>query len=224
METHRVKRFCQTSEFNCGPYALAQLLSFYQEKRNGADIEKDLKMIKDLGIDGSCLGSSAISYGYKARMVAQDLYIFDPQWFKLPQEVLLGKLREFYAQAKKGSLKISIGGYIDFLEKGGRVEFNPLSKELIIDRLKNHPVLIGFCMTYLYGEKRPNDSGRNFRYNHFAVINGYDSKSDSFSVVDPYHLIPFAKSGRYRIKSDKLVAAMYLAEANNECTLLEIWK
>jgi hypothetical protein len=57
-----------------------------------------------------------------------------------------------------------------------------------------------------------------------VVINGYDGGKDEFSVIDPYHTIPLSKTGRYRVKSDRLIEAMFLAEATFDCTILEIWK
>lgn len=220
--SHKVKRYCQTSETNCGPYSLAQLMSYYEKDPDPAAIEKCLKMT-EYGILDGYLGQAAIARGYKVTINPRDLYVFDPTWEKITQDELLQKLRAGREGADKG-LRFSLDGYIGFLEAGGKIGSKILSRDLLVSKLKRHPLFIGLCSTYLYGIARPAIAEIAFRYTHFVVVNGYDQNKDAFSIVDPYHTIPFSKSGRYQVKSDRLVEAMFLAEATHDCTILEIEK
>jgi len=223
MKTARVNRLCQTTETNCGPTALAQLFSFYGNNVDPQDIEKRIAMAEIGTLDGF-LGQAAIKYGYKTRITPQNLFVFDPTWTGLANRDLVAKLREFKEITKNKGLKLSLTGYIGFLEMGGKIDFKTLSVKLLVEKFKKHPVLIGLCSTYLYGIARPANAAANYRDGHFVVLESYDQKTDKFSVIDPYHSIPFSKSGRYKVKSDRLIESMFLAEATYDCAILEIWK
>lgn len=221
MEIYKVKRFSQTSEINCGPTALAQLLSYYGAELTPEKIETKTVMAKNGTLDGY-LGQAAAVFGYKTKITPQNMFVFDPTWYKLPQDKLTEKLQKFRETAKDKDVRFSIDGYLGFLKAGGKIEFKILSKELLARKTAKHPILIGFCLNCIYNDERPMAPDQGYRYTHFVIINGYDPKSDKFSIVDPYHTIPFAKSGRYKVKSDKLIQAMLLAEAMRDCTIIEI--
>lgn len=221
---HKIKRFKQTTDFNCGPAALAQLFSFYGNQHGIEDIEELVKISTEFGTYDGYLGKTAIDFGYKVKLTPQNLYAFDPTWFKLTNSIIVNNLRDFRDMVTNKKLKYDIEGFEKFLTSGGKIDFAPLSKELLIYKLKKYPILIGICPTYLQGWERPLNPETNYREGHFVVINGYDSKTDKFSVVDPWHSIPSSKSGRYRVKSDRLIQAMFLAEATYDCTILELWK
>jgi len=220
---HKVKRFCQTSDTNCGPHALASLLSFYGNNTSPEKLERATRMIPGIGTYDGWLGQTALALGFKTRITPQNLYVFDPTWNKLDAPGLLIKLRDFEANLN-GNLKISLDGYAAFIESGGMIEFNTLSKDILVEKLKKYPLFIGLCTTYLYGDLRPNDPANNYRYGHFVVLDGYDSGSDKFWITDPWHSISFSKDGHYQVKADELVSAMYFAEATYDCTIMEIWQ
>ncbi len=181
-------------------------------------------MISGLGTWDANLGKTALAFGFKAKITPVNLYVFDPARHKLNPETLLKKLSARIHKAKDKLLRSDIQAFIDFLRAGGRIEFKPLSKELLILKLRKHPFLVGLCSTYLYRGRLTANQQMGYRLGHFVVVNGYEPVSDKFFITDPWRAIPFSKSGRYKIKSAELIAAMYLGEATYDCTILEIDK
>ena len=224
---HKVKRIKQTG-LNCGPTSLAQLVYYYGCSESLEEIIRKTKMIKGLGTFDGFLGKTAIALRYKVNIIPQNLYVFDPTWYTLPKKKLLKKLKLLKKHAKNRQLKTCVTGYIKYLEAGGRLEFKPLSKKLLIERLEKHPILVGLCSTYLYKQKRTNTKKieesdiTGWRTGHFLIVNGYDPKTDKFYITDPWYKIPFSKSGKYKIRSDVLLTAMFLGEATYDCIVLEI--
>ena len=181
------------------------------------------RMIKNLGVYDARLGVTAIKLGYEVKITTQDMHVFDPTWYKLLKKKLLTKLRSFSRTIQNKLLSTKIRSCISFLELGGEIVFEPISKELLISKLQVHPIIASLCSTYLYREERPNDECSNFRYGHFVVLNGYDPKTDKFFITDPWHSIPFSKTGRYEVKSEELITAIYLAEATYDSSIMEIY-
>ncbi|MCU0652760.1 MAG: hypothetical protein MUD10_00685 [Candidatus Pacebacteria bacterium] len=114
--SHKVKRYEQTTEFNCGPFALTSLLSFFGDAKNPEDIGKRLEIKPDIGVYDSMMGKLAMDYGYQTRISPQNLYIFDPTWQKLPNPDLINNLREFEPKTTNNHLKVAINGFADYLE------------------------------------------------------------------------------------------------------------
>jgi hypothetical protein len=220
---HKIKRYEQT-DLNCGPNSLAQLLSFYGDNTTPEEIVAKTNMIDDLGVFDAQLGVTAIKFGYKVRITPQNLCAFDPTWYELSNAELISKLRNFSRKITDELLKIDIDAFISFLKLGGQIDLRPISKELLITKLKKYPILVGLCSTYLWREKRPNRWDRRFRYSHSVIVNGYDPMGDKFFITDPWHSIPRSKTGFYQIKSDELIAAIFLAEATYSATVMEVWK
>lgn len=219
---HKVARYEQTG-LNCGPNSLAQLLSFFSENFPPEKIIPKTEMISGFGVFDSELGITALEFGFKTRITTHNTYVFDPTWENLSKSKLIKKLQIAAKKTKNHLLKNDIVTFKNYLSKGGIVNFGPISKELLVSKLKKYPIIVGLSMTYLYGQARPQNADGRMRYGHFITINGYNPKSDTFDCTDPWHSIPFSKNGRYKIKSDKLITAIYLGEATYDCTVLEIW-
>jgi len=230
---HKVKRIKQ-GNFECGPASLAQLLDYYGCPKTIDEIIKKMELSVDLSIgtfDGF-LGKAAIEFGFKARIITQNIYVFDPTWYKLSRNKLLKKLKVLKKNVnpKNIFLKLCVDGYIKFLKAGGKIDFIPLTKELLINLLKKHPLLIGISATYLYKTKRYDFKKKKASdisghpAGHFLILNGYDPKTDKFYITDSWYKIPFSKIGKYKVKSDILINAMFLGQATYDCTVLEIEK
>ena len=220
---HQIKRYKQTS-VNCGPNSLAQLFSFFNFDINPNDIIKKTKMISGLGTWDANLGKTVIELGFKAKITPINTYAFDPTWYKLNAKVLTNKLNDRLKKVKNKLLRANIQSFILYLKAGGKIEFKPISKTLLISKLKKHPILVGLCSTYLYRDNLTSNCGAGYRLGHFVIVNGYDPVGDKFFITDPWHSIPFSKSGRYKVKSDELVTAIHLGEATYDCTIMEIYK
>ena len=181
-------------------------------------------MIEGLGTYDAHLGVTAIKLGYKVKITPHNIYAFDPTWYNLSKTKLIIKLRNFSRKLEDKLLENNVKAFISFLKIGGQIEFKPISKELLISKLERYPVLVGLCSTYLRREGRPDKWDARFRCGHFVIVNGYDPKSDKFFLTDPWHSIPFSKTGRYKVKSDELITAIYLGEATYDCTVMEVWR
>lgn len=219
---HKIKRYEQTG-VNCGPNSLAQLLSFYDDNTTPDELVAQTNMLKNLGTYDANLGVTTIKLGYKTKITPHNLYTFDPNWYKFSKKKLISKLEKELPKTKKKDLRHNIKGFIEFLKLGGEIDFQPISKDLLIKKLRKYPVLIGLSSTYLYRHDNER-TGPKCRFGHFVIVNGYDPSSDKFFITDPWHSIPLSKTGRYKVKSDELIAAIYLGEATYDCTILEIWK
>lgn len=218
---HTVRRFEQTGD-NCGPNSLAQLLSFYGDTATPEALREQTRMIKGIGTYDGHLGLTAIQRGYAVRITPANLYAIDPTWQGLSSEELVRRLRRFRKTVRERLLRISLDGYIAFLQAGGTLDFEVISRHLLVKKIQHHPLMVGLCSTVLYGNKRPPRPEIRYRFGHFVVVNGYNPDSDRFSIVDPWHTIPMSKTGRYAVPSSKLIAAMYLGEATYDCTIIEI--
>lgn len=218
---HKVKRFEQVG-VNCGPNALAQLMSYYGEEVEPMELVRQTRMMKDFGTWDADLGKTAMAYGYRPTITTLNINTFNPRWYKLKKAALIKKLSEREKKVKGKLKKMNTRAFADHLKAGGKLAFKPISRELLYEKLLLRPVLVGLSSTYLYKTFPEKNIGGDFYNGHFVTLDGYDPKSDKFSVVDPWHKIPFSKNGRYKVKSDELIAAIYLGEATYDCTVLEL--
>lgn len=220
---HKVKRYEQVGP-NCGPNALAQLMSFYGKEVDPLELVKQTRMMGDFGTWDADIGKTATLYGFKPRIITLNINTFTPQWYSLGKQALIKKLQQRAKKVKGKLQKQNAQSFVDYLRAGGKLAFKPISREFLIDRLKKRPIIVGLSSTYLYKlpPKKQQKIDADFENGHFVVLDGYDPKTDKFSVVDPWYKIPFSKSGRYKLKSDELIAAIYLGEATYDCTVLEL--
>ena len=85
-------------------------------------------------------------------------------------------------------------------------------------------MLTGLSATYLYRRRRelgPDDNDiLGSAVGHFVVICGYYPRSDRFVVRDPSPHIPFSRSGRYSVPSDRLINSLLLGDITYDAVLL----
>jgi predicted double-glycine peptidase len=208
---------------NCGPFALAQVLQYYGEIITAEELIQGTKMVQGIGTYESNLALTAKKLGYKTKITTQNLYLFDPTWQELSQNELIVKLQEQEKELKDKDLTQSAQGFIEYLQAGGKLGSETIDRDLLVDKLGRGPLVVGLNMTYLYQEKRPLDKEAK-RYGHFVTVSGYDGENDTFTLIDPWHSIPFSKDGIYQVKSARLIAAIYLAEATFDASLLEVYQ
>lgn len=220
---YKIDRYVQTAD-NCGPYALAQLISFFGKKVDPKQIEKQTKEIKEIGTWEANLGITSLNLGFKARITPMNNYSFDPSWEKESKKNLIEELKARREKISNSLLKKNLAFFIEFLLSGGKIEFKPISKGLLVDKLKHNPIIVGLSSNYLYKRKLNANKRLAYRFCHFVTVNGYDLKNDKFFVTDSNKFNPFSQNGRYKIGTDTLVAAIYLAEATFDSTILEIYK
>lgn len=186
-------------------------------------------------------GELAIKQGLKARIYSNVTQLFDPSWINLDQKRLIKKLKQElnYSQKREKSIKQyprqrnpffpnernlfllnetiakritkEIGSAIRFLETGGKIDFSPISKELIekiID--KNIPIIASFNPALLFRMQRvlnnlPNDI-KGVSWGHEVVISGYTKKK--FILSDPGGDF-YKDSFNYKVNKDLLLESIF---------------
>jgi hypothetical protein len=230
----RVQRFLQPDDVTCGPTCLRKVYDFYGMEVELGEVLGEIDRNEDGGTLAVFLGISALNRGFRARIYAYDMRIFDPSWFRLPAAELREKVvarMPFLTYAK--TLRAA-QAYRQFLEQGGEIEFDELTPGLlksILDR--NHPVLAGLSATYLYRftrERWDEESGkpvdddlRGSPTGHFVVIVGYEQWGRAFSLRDPSEHVPVSPDGRQVVDAQRLINAILLGDLTYDAVLLEIW-
>lgn len=206
---YKIKRLEQTGT-DCGPNSLTMLLSYYDSSIKLEEVLKNTPQVKNLGTFDGWLGVTAIKLGYKVRINSLNIESIPRKWHSLKLSNILKKLKT--KKTKDKALNHSIKGYSKFIELGGKLIFENINKEMLIKKLNKGPILIGLSSSYLYKEEKT--------VGHFVVVNGYEN--NKFSIIDPWHSIPFSKNGRYKLEPNKLINAILLGALTYDCCILEI--
>lgn len=200
-----VPRFKQT-KMMCGPYALKQIFAYYGDDIDIKEIIKKTKARIDYGLWLSSIISLAKERNYKINFHTNSLKALDFSWERLSSKKIVQKLKRRLKSKKKQV--VNYKGFIEYFSKGGKVDFRPITKELVKKYLdKKIPVLISVNSTYFYKRKRKYkdkfDDIKGSEVGHFLVIAGYDK--NRFYVVDPNFTAP--KNGKYWVKQDYLIVS-----------------
>lgn len=220
-----VPRFEQPDDVTCGPTCLAQVYRFFGSDRTLSDVIRETARNPDGGTLAVYLGSSALKNGFRATIYPYSLRVFDPTWRELSVQATIEKLckrREFMRSPK---LRQAIGAYVEYLQEGGRLRYDELTRDLLVGLLQGgRPILTGLSATYLYRTAREynnrDDDVRGESTGHFVVICGYYPKSDKFVIRDPSTHSPFSRSGKYSVPAERLIPAILLGEATYDAVLL----
>jgi hypothetical protein len=219
----------QPDDFTCGPTCLHAVLRYHGHRASLGEIIKETPRLENGGTLGVMLARQAIQRGFRARIYTYNLRIFDPTWFSTPGTDLLGKLRQ-QARHKHGTrFRAATQAYCEFLEAGGEICLEDLTRKLIRGYLKRGvPILTGLSATYLY--RTPREHGPDDDYDdvrgepsgHFVVLCGYEPKTKQVIVADPMDPNPVAESRHYRLGIDRLVGAILLGVLTYDANLLII--
>ncbi len=172
----------QPDDTTCGPTCLHAVYNYYGDKISLNRIISETKTLRYGGTLAVFLASHALKHGYTAKIYTYNLHIFDPTWFGKSSVNIIEKLKQQAIHKLNNSkLRAATEGYIEFLELGGKLEFNDLSANLIRRYLgKSIPILTGLSSTYLYrtmrefGQSCNDDDLRGEPSGHFVIISGYD--------------------------------------------------
>lgn len=222
-----VSRIAQPDDVTCGPTCLAAALRFYGVDLSVEEAIRRTRRNPDGGTLAVHLGVAALGMGFRPTLYSYNLRVFDPTWARLSPEDLALKLRLRREHAGKKKLVRALDAYLEFVERGGRVRFPELTAELLIRHLRRgQPILTGLSATYLYRTPRElneeYDDVRGHPAGHFVVICGYYPKRDRFVVRDPSPHIPFSRSGKYSVPSDRLLNAILLGDVTYDAVLLTL--
>ena len=220
----------QPDETTCGPTCLHAVYRYWGDDTPLPDVIARTHRLEEGGTFAVYLGCDALRNGYRAALYTYNVTVFDPTWFTEPGVDIAERLRR-QCEAKGSSRIVDVTrGYLEFLERGGRLRFADLSPALVRTLLRfKLPIITGLSSTYLYRARREfgvaatPDDVRGVPVGHFVVIAGHDPQQRRVLVVDPYQPHPYGKSHEYWISIDRAVAAILLGIVTHDANLLVVY-
>ncbi len=217
----------QPDETSCGPTCLHAVYRHFQKERPLGEILQEVPQLEDGGTLAVILACHALKQGFSATLYTYNLNIFDPTWFTETGVDLRQKLRDQDEAKKKKKLSWATEAYLQFLDLGGEIRFEPLKPALLRRYLDaNIPMLTGLSATYLYqcaredGRTGMPDDVRGLPSGHFVVVYGYDAKTHRLWVADPYIPNPFSEDQKYSVSFERLIASIFLGIVTYDANLL----
>jgi hypothetical protein len=217
----------QPNDSTCGPTCLHGVYRFFGDKLPLEEVISGVQVLPSGGTLAVSLGCHALRRGYRATIYTCNVQIFDPTWFA-PGVSIPDKLRA-QREVKRGTrLSASTEAYLDFFSLGGRLRYEDLNSALFRRYLRRGvPILTGLSATHLYGCSRELEDGgyddvRGGPVGHFVVLSGYDPVNREVLVADPLENNPGFGTQNYRVKMDRLIAAILLGIVTYDANLLVI--
>jgi len=217
----------QPDDTTCGPTCLHAIYRYFGDEVPLDQVIREVPSLRGGGTLAVMLANHALARGYKATIYTYNLMIFDPTWFQpgidLSQKLLLRK-----QHTRKAKQKMAIRHYMSFLEQGGRIRYQDLSRGLLRHCLKRGlPVLTGLSSTYLYRSMRVTEDEEDDdicgeAQGHFVVLSGYDQAAHTVFVADPYSQNPVAGRNTYETDLDRVIGAILLGVITYDANFLVI--
>jgi len=218
----------QPDETTCGPTCLHAVYRYWGENEALTSVIERNRRLEHGGTFAVFLACDALRKGYAATIYTYNLMVFDPTWFTGELDIAerLQQQREFKSDYR---LQHATQGYLEFLDRGGKLRFVDLTSELMHGVLRQRrPILTGLSATYLYraargyGPEDTPDDVRGLPVGHFVIIAGYNAQRRTVLVVDPYQPTPYGPSHYYWISVDRVVGAILLGIVTHDANLLVI--
>ena len=220
----------QPNDTTCGPTCLQSVYQYFGDTIDLEKVIKEVQYLTDGGTIAVFLGNHALKRDYDVTIYTYNLQVFDPTWFQHSEVNVKEKLIQQLKFKKNKKLEEATHAYIEFLNAGGKILFEPLTSRLINQFLKKSiPVLTGLSATYLYQNAREiqdtmvSDDIRGTPTGHFVVLYGNNRKRRVL-VADPYEKNPFSRDQKYKVKMDQLIGAILLGALTYDANLLVIQK
>ncbi|TCV90391.1 hypothetical protein [Sulfurirhabdus autotrophica] len=224
-----VKMQPQPNETTCGPTCLNAIYRYWGENGSLDSVIERTQKFEHGGTFAVFLACDALRKGFKATIYTYNLMVFDPTWFAKPAVDIAERLQRQSEVKNDSRLLLATAGYLDFLNLGGRLRFQDLTRPLIRGLLRrNTPILTGLSSTYLYrcareyGPEDTPDDVRGTPSGHFVVIAGYNRINRTVLVADPYGPHPFGPTHEYWINIDRVLGAVLLGIVTHDANLLVI--
>ncbi len=217
----------QPDDTTCGPTCLHALYRYMGDEISLEQVIGQVQTLDGGGTLAVMLGNHALSRGYKAFIYTFNLMIFDPTWFQ-PDVDLKNRLMQRAQVTTSAKQRVAIEQFVRFIEQGGKIILEDLSRSLLRHHLKRgSPIITGLNSTYLYRSMRivgdcTDDDIRGEVVGHFVVLCGYDSLSHRVTVADPYAKNPYSGTRYYEAEMDRLVCAILLGVMTYDANLLII--
>ena len=213
----------------CGPTCLHAVYRYHGDEVSLEQVVREVPSLETGGTLGVMLAVHALRRGYSARIYSYNLHLLDPTWFEGTGVDVAARLREQRRHKRDARLQTATAAYLEFLELGGELCFEDLTRALIRKYLDaSHPILTGLSATFLYrsmreyGPQQDDDDIRGEPLGHFVVLAGYDRQAKTVEVVDPLQPNPLRKGHRYYVTMDRLIAAILLGVVTYDGNLVII--
>jgi hypothetical protein len=217
----------QPDDTTCGPTCLHALYRYLGDEVPLDQVISQVKTLDGGGTLAVMMGNHALARGYRAIIYTFNMMIFDPTWFK-PDVDIRNRLVQRAEANNSREQRLAIEQYVLFLDQGGKIFLDDLSRSLLRHHLKRgNPIITGLNSTYLYRTMRvvgdsTDDDIRGDVVGHFVVLCGYDSLSHRVTVADPYAKNPYSDTHYYEAEMDRLVCAILLGVMTHDANLLII--
>ncbi len=219
----------QPNDETCGPTCLQALYRYYGDTISLGRVIREVRRLPTGGTLGVLLACHALRRGYQARIYSYNLHLFDPTWFGENPANVRERLLARRNFKKNPKFALATDAYLEFLDLGGELRFEDLTRALIRKFLnQQQPILTGLSATYLYrcarefGPQADYDDIRGEPSGHFVVLSGYDRDERTVNIADPLHTNPFSSSHHYEVHIDRLVGAILLGIITYDANLLVI--
>ena len=219
----------QPDDTTCGPTCLHAVYNYYNDSVSLGEVIADTQMLVNGGTLAVFLACSALRRGYQATIYTYNLQMFDPSWFSDSGINIPDRLRQQAEVKKDTKLQHATGGYLEFLQLGGKLRFTDLNTRLLRSIIRRKlPILTGISSTYLYRSKRefgPKDDPddiRGFPGGHFVILSGYHKQDRTILIADPYIKNPVAAKQSYPVNIDRVICAILLGVLTYDANLLVI--
>lgn len=176
------------------------------------------------------LGQDALHRGFAVELYTCNLRIFDPTWFSEKNSTPLVEHLRGQLKVRRSTRRLAaIRAYLSFVEQGGAIHYEDLSRSLIRKLLhEGLPVLTGLSATALYREAREipetnrPDPVRGEPTGHFVVLSAYDRIHKTVSVADPLDPNPVSPDRHYTVGIDRLIHSILMGVLTYDGNLLII--
>lgn len=220
----------QPDDTTCGPTCLHAVYRYFDDVLPIEQVVSEVTHLETGGTLAVFLACHALRRGYSATIFTYNLHFFDPSWFHPPALNLRDKLLAQAAFKKDNArLQVATRAYLDFLDLGGKIYFEDLTRTLIRWYLRRSvPIITGLSSTYLYqgmreyGINGDEDDVRGEPAGHFVVLSGYDKEARTVCVADPYHQNPVAGEQDYAVNIDRVLCAILLGVLSHDANFLII--
>jgi len=218
----------QTDDTACGPTCLQAVYAWWGDELGLPRLNREIARVRGGGTLAAFLACHALERGYRATLYTYNLHLFDPTWFAPPVPDLPRRLRAQAEIKDKSRIRVATQAYLRFLELGGELRFEDLSKTLLRSFLqRGQPVLTGLSSTYLYHAVREReDDGEEDDLGgkptgHFVVLCGLEP-GGLVRVADPYPHHPLSARPYYSVSLDRVLGAILLGVLTHDANFLII--
>lgn len=222
----------QPNDVTCGPTCLNAVYTYYNKPLVLQTLIDEIPSLRAGGTLAVFLACDALRRGFSTKLYVYNIQLFDPTWFGREPSFIRERLIEQATYKDDSRLQAATTAYVDYLDLGGELCYEDLTKELIADILIHlHPILTGLCATYLYDCARERDvSAAKCIYDdvhgtvtgHFVVLTHFNAKLDQIHIADPYHDNPLFRKSHYTVAIQKVINAIMLGILTYDANLLVI--